>query len=127
MPRGGNKGDVKMVTQTGRKVDLSFVRGDTYSFDIDINIKTVPDEIYFTVKEDAAGTPLIQKRLTVDNGIINKGNGVYNVQLNPEDTKDFDCNLMYKWDLQIVIESYKRTPVYGTLNLIEDITKEADE
>ena len=116
-----------MITQTGRKVNLSFVRGDTYSFDIDINIKVVPDEIYFTVKEEADGVTLIQKRLTVDNGIINKGNGIYNVQLNPEDTKDFDCNITYKWDLQINLGSYKRTAVYGELNLIEDITKEAGE
>lgn len=117
-----------MITQTGRKVELSFVRGDTYSIDININTNEKLDEAYFTVKENADETPpLIQKRLTVNNGIINKGNGVYNVQLNPEDTKDFDCNISYKWDFQICIGNYKRTPIYGTLNLIEDITKEADE
>lgn len=117
-----------MITKTGKKTELSFVRGDTYGIDFQIyNITTDPDEIYFTIKESAEETPLIQKRLTVDNGIIDKGDGVFNVQINPIDTKDFDCNITYRWDLQIVIGSYKRTPAYGTLVLVDDITKEDDE
>lgn len=103
---------------------LSFVRGDTYAFDLDLTgISGSITDIAFSVKKhDKDDNPLISK--TLGNGIeeIEEGGGVYRVRVAPEDTRDF-TGIHYIYDVQLTIGEDVYTPLLGDLTVIHDVTK----
>jgi len=110
--------------------NLFMVRGDTFSFDIEIvGLTTELDNAYFSCREDVE-TEEVQYvfQKTIGDGITKKEVGdnsiTYTVEVAPEDTEDVDIGTYY-YDLQIEKDGDVFTPLIGRINISYDVTRPA--
>lgn len=106
--------------------NFNFIHGDTKTIYFSINkIDGVTiDQIYYTVKTEQNGKPLLQKKL--DNGIIfiSEDDEAYHYAL------VFDCSCTdklksatkYIHDIEVIMGTVKQTVLKGTLTLDEEVT-----
>ena len=109
---------------------MEMTRGDTarYKFrrldDEGNPITEVPDNVYFTVKEDYFNLdPVLQKTI---NDMSFDENYYFHFTINPEDTE----NLMtrnYVYDIQVNQGNYKQTIAKGVFKLTKEVTYVSNE
>ena len=93
-------------------------RGDQFSFTITFNNLTADlSTMKFGVKKDYESPLIISKSL--NNGITKIGAGKYQIILNPAETM-LDAG-MYEFDLRFTIGSVVKTPLSGTINIMETV------
>ena len=93
-------------------------RGDQFSFTITFtNLTADLTTMYFGVKKDYESPLIISKSL--NNGITKLGSGKYQIILNPSETL-LDAG-MYEFDLRFTIGSVVKTPLSGTINIMETV------
>lgn len=93
-------------------------RGDQFSFTITFtNLTTNLTTMDFGVKKSYDSSLIISKSL--DNGITKLDAGKYQIILNPSETL-LDAG-MYEFDLRFTIGSVVKTPLSGTINIMETV------
>lgn len=93
-------------------------RGDQFSFTITFtNLTADLNTMDFGVKKDYDSSLIITKSL--NNGITKIGSGKYQIILNPSETL-LDAG-MYEFDLRFTIGSVVKTPLSGTINIMETV------
>ena len=93
-------------------------RGDQFSFTITFtNLTADLSTMDFGVKKEYNSSLIISKSL--NNGITKLGAGKYQIILNPSETL-LDAG-MYEFDLRFTIGSVVKTPLSGTINIIETV------
>ena len=93
-------------------------RGDQFSFTITFNNLTADlTTMNFGVKKDYDSSLIISKSL--NNGITRIGAGKYQIIVNPSETMLDDG--MYEFDLRFTIGSVVKTPLSGTINIMETV------
>lgn len=93
-------------------------RGDQFSFTITFtNLTANLTTMNFGVKKDYESALIISKSL--NNGITKLGSGKYQIILNPSETL-LDAG-MYEFDLRFTIGSVVKTPLSGTINIMETV------
>ena len=93
-------------------------RGDQFSFTITFtNLTANPTTMNFGVKKDYDSPLIITKSL--NNGITKIGAGKYQIILNPSETL-LDAG-MYEFDLRFTIGAVVKTPLSGTINIMETV------
>ena len=93
-------------------------RGDQFSFTITFtNLAANLSTMDFGVKKDYDSSLIISKSL--NNGITRLGAGKYQIILNPSETL-LDAG-MYEFDLRFTIGSVVKTPLSGTINIMETV------
>lgn len=93
-------------------------RGDQFSFTITFtNLTADLNTMNFGVKKDYESPLIISKSL--NNGITKIGSGKYQIILNPSETL-LDAG-MYEFDLRFTIGSVVKTPLSGTINIMETV------
>ncbi len=100
--------------------NLSMVRGDTLSFGLQIEgLDGTLDEACFTCKKNLNGEVIFQK--SIDDGIVDAGDGKYIVRVAPEDTAGVDPG-KYFYDLEIRENGDVFTIMHGILSIEYDVT-----
>lgn len=112
------------------EVAFEFFRGDTYERNFSIQWSKEITEIYFTLKSSSDDKkPLIQKKL--GNGInlmdVTEEGNIYLLTIDAEDTETLSPNTTYYFDIAVLSNNIKKTPIIGTLTLKEDYTRKKDE
>ena len=93
-------------------------RGDQFSFTITFtNLTADLSTMDFGVKKEYNSSLIISKSL--NNGITKHGAGKYQIILNPSETL-LDAG-MYEFDLRFTIGSVVKTPLSGTINIMETV------
>lgn len=93
-------------------------RGDQFSFTITFNnLTTNLTTMNFGVKKDYDSSLVISKSL--NNGITKLDAGKYQIIVNPSETL-LDAGL-YEFDLRFTIGSVVKTPLSGTINIMETV------
>lgn len=93
-------------------------RGDQFSFTITFNNLTADlTTMSFGVKKDYESPLIISK--TLNNGITKLGAGKYQIIVSPAETM-LDAG-MYEFDLRFTIGSVVKTPLSGTINIMETV------
>lgn len=93
-------------------------RGDQFSFTITFtNLTADLTTMNFGVKKDYESSLIISKSL--NNGITKISAGKYQIILNPSETL-LDAG-MYEFDLRFTIGSVVKTPLSGTINIMETV------
>lgn len=93
-------------------------RGDQFSFTITFaNLTADLTTMNFGVKKDYNSSLIISKSL--NNGITKIGAGKYQIILNPFETL-LDAGI-YEFDLRFTIGSVVKTPLSGTINIMETV------
>ena len=105
--------------------DITFTRGDTFTYAVTVKTSiTNVTNIFFTVKDENENK-VISKKL--NEGVTFQGDTIL-VTIKPVDTNELDVDVEYVYDLQInygVDDAL--TPLKGKLKLEEDVTHPADE
>lgn len=105
--------------------NLRMVRGDTFSFTIEIQGLTSDlTEAYLSCKKDKdSNIYTFQKSLGdgIEKVSETDNSKSYQVTIEPEDTNEIDAGNYY-YDLQLEIDGDVFTPLIGVLNIIMDIT-----
>lgn len=105
--------------------NLKMVRGDTFSFTIEIDGLT--DDLtgaYFSCKQNKDDeTYVFQKELSagIEKTSETSTSKSYKVTVAPSDTNGVDEGNYY-YDLQIEVDGEVFTPLLGVLNIVADIT-----
>lgn len=110
--------------------EITYVRGDTYSFLCVVhNLTEDLTAAFFTVKENPDDDPVLQK--TLGEGITKveerDGAKVYKVQIQATDTERMVPGNEYLYDLQLNVNNVKKTVAKGIFKLQQDITQDYDE
>ena len=93
-------------------------RGDQFSFTITFtNLTADLSTMSFGVKKDYTSDIIILK--TLNNGITKLDTGKYQITVNPSETM-LDAG-MYDFDLRFTIGSVIKTPLSGTINIMETV------
>lgn len=93
-------------------------RGDQFSFTITFtNLTANISTMNFGVKKSYDSSLIISKSL--NNGITKLGAGKYQIIVNPSETL-VDAG-MYDFDLRFTIGSVVKTPLSGTINIMETV------
>ena len=107
---------------------MEFTRGDTYKFRFQRKdaskhiIKTVANEVWFTVKENyETDEILFQKTLTKEDITFDE-DFYYHIVIKPEDTKDLQYNTDYVCDIQVLKGEDIKTIYKDTLKVTEEVT-----
>ena len=113
---------------------MQIIRGDNKTFkfirktgDGEV-ITDIPDEMYFTVKEDCrTNSPvLIQKRLSQKEINFDTETNYYQFELLPKDTDELFYK-MYCYDIEIIKDNKKKTISRGNLQIEEEVTCSCNE
>lgn len=111
------------------KYDISYTRGDTFSFVFDVSNLTQNDLTcaYMTGKEKdlPEGEALFSKKL--NDGITKISTGKYRVFLSREDSIDLDVDGQYMYDVEIKFDSTIKTIMSGCFKVTQDYTTPEDE
>ncbi len=105
-----------------KKLDLNFVKGDTFSFSFEVSGLT--DDLasaYFSCKESEDDSTNYSFQKSLSNGITKLETGIYQVRIAPEDTASLEAGTYY-YDLELGIGSDIFTILKGKLVLEQDIT-----
>ena len=105
-------------------LNLSMVRGDTFSFDVvlsELDSSSIRS-IYFTVKKKATDEAVVFQK-SLGNGVTLVEEGTYRVRVAPEDTDGVAAG-RYSYDLQIGVENDVYTVLMGALKIVQDVTGE---
>lgn len=93
-------------------------RGDQFSFTITFtNLTANLSTMNFGVKKSYDSPLIISKSL--NNGITKLDDGKYQIIVNPSETL-LDAG-MYEFDLRFTIGSVVKTPLSGTINIMETV------
>ena len=103
------------------KENITFVRGDTFSFGVEIEgLEQDLESAYFTCKQNYTDdVNAFQKSL--DDGITKIDTGKYVVRVAPEDTKYLKAG-KYFYDFQIAANGDVFTVLHGVLEIEQDVT-----
>lgn len=111
------------------RYDITYTRGDTFSFVFDVSALTTNDLscAFMTLKDknDPDGTALFSKKL--NNGITKISAGKYRVFLTRDDTINLDIDGQYMYDIEVKFDTTIKTIMCGCFKLLQDYTKPADE
>lgn len=117
------------------KAKFQFVRGDTYTRDIEIKEYSKPiNNVYFTVKEKEKDKAIVFRKKLYD-GIslveTKENSRVYNILIDSEDTDNLKTDYDYYFDVEIITNTtskpIKLTVIKGTMTLDTDITRVFNE
>ena len=102
-------------------------RGDTFAFEVEVKVNGVivpVDGMYLTVKNNTyLEEPIIQKKL---GGGVTLGNDAYYIVINPEDTDTLEYG-RYKYDIEFIVDGFKRTIEKGILSITDEVTFSCNE
>ena len=110
--------------------DIKLIRGDTVKLKIrrhDANgdpILVPAQKLFMTVKTQYSAKNVILQK-TIDDMFFTP-DGFYHITINPEDTDGLPYG-EYVYDIEIVIDDYKKTVCKGTLILDTEATHAGDE
>ena len=109
---------------------FEFYRGDTYERNFALLWSKEITDVYFTVKQTSDDKkPVIQKKL--GDGInlvdITEDGNLYLLTIASEDTEQLSPNKNYFFDIEVLSNNIRQTPIVGTLKLKEDYTRKNDE
>lgn len=106
---------------------IEFTKGDTYA--LAIKFKNITEDLrtaYFSVKENADDSPLIQKSLGAGIDKIDdrgyKNEKTYKFQLQPIDTLHLEAKVQYLYDIQVAVGNVVKTVLHGVFVLGNTIT-----
>ena len=100
--------------------NISLVKGDTLSFNVELDGVDTLDSAYFTCKKIPTSNTNIFKK-SIGDGISKIEDGLYVVTVDPADTSGVDAG-MYYYDFQIGVNGDVFTIFIGMLELIQDVT-----
>jgi hypothetical protein len=104
---------------------IQIIRGDTakYKFQrLDGDgqvITTLPDSLYFTVKESANKLNYVFQK-TLDDMTVDS-DGTYHFIVEPEDTNGLQYG-SYAYDIEVIIDGVKTTVAFGTFTILPEVT-----
>lgn len=103
--------------------NLTMVRGDTYAFDLTLNLdeSVTVEGIAFSCKKKETDTEYIFTK-TLDDGITLTEGSTYRVRVAPEDTEGVKAGTYY-YDLELKLGDDVYTPLKGTMKIIQDVTR----
>ena len=103
--------------------NITMVKGDTLSFGMEFEgLDQDLSAAYFSCKMDYTDDEYaFQKAL--NDGITKVSTGKYRVRIAPADTADLDAGL-YRYDLQISVNSDVFTLMRGVLDIQEEVTED---
>lgn len=109
---------------------FEFYRGDTYTRNFALLWSREITDVFFTVKQTSDDKkPLIHKKL--GDGInlmdVTEDGNVYLLTIDAKDTENLLPNTTYYFDIAVLSEHIKQTPIIGTIKLKEDYTRKKDE
>lgn len=82
-------------------------------------ILTVATKVYFTVKRNTEEVNYLFQK-TLDDMTFD-GEGYYHLTIDPEDTANLEYG-DYVYDVEVIVEDYKNTPVVGILTICDVVT-----
>lgn len=104
---------------------IQLIRGDTakYKFQrLDGEghvITTLPDSLYFTVKETTNKLNYVFQK-TLDDMTVDSDN-YYHFTVEPEDTNGLQYG-NYAYDIEIIVGGVKTTVAFGTFSILPEVT-----
>ena len=107
-----------------KEIQITFPRGDTYSFDVHLNAENVTvNSMFFSARVKYDDDDYIFQK-SLNDGITLVDENTYRVRVAPEDTKNMQKGRYYH-DLQIDIggENDVYTIFRGRLELLWDVTR----
>ena len=107
-----------------QKMDISMIRGDTFSFNVRFdNAVDSITAVYFTVRKKATDEEILFQKSLTDGVTAITANEVYNVRIAPEDTEELKAG-SYDYDLEVQFGEDTYTPLIGKLKVEQDVTYE---
>lgn len=116
------------------KAKFNFVRGNTYTRDIEIKNYSKINNIYFTVKEkEQDKNEILKKRLYDGISLVDEteNSKTYNLLIDSSDTDNLKTDYDYYFDVKVITNTtskpIKLTIIKGTMTLVTDITRVFNE
>ncbi|MBQ7687171.1 MAG: hypothetical protein IJT28_08090 [Bacteroidaceae bacterium] len=114
------------MEQIPHKQDISFVRGDSFSFDVTFNTtdeELTINDIRFSARSNYDDSYYLFCK-SIDNGITHVAGRTYRVRIAPEDTASLQTGKYY-YDLQVDVGGARDifTLLRGRLELLWDVTR----
>jgi len=116
------------------KAKFNFVRGNTYTRDIEIKNYSKINNIYFTVKEkEQDKNEILKKRLYDGISLVDEteNSKTYNLLIDSSDTDNLKTDYDYYFDIKVITNTtskpIKLTIIKGTMTLVTDITRVFNE
>lgn len=116
------------------KAKFNFVRGNTYTRDIEIKNYSKINNIYFTVKEKENDKNIIFRKRLYDGITLadeTEDSKTYNLLIDSEDTDNLRTDYDYYFDVKLITNTtakpIKLTIIKGTMTLVTDITRVFNE
>ena len=108
---------------------MQLTRGDTKALKFQRKsegqvIKTVADNIYFTVKKNNSTNDVIFQKTI--NDMTFDDEGFYHFTINPIDTNNLSYG-EYVYDIEVKIDNYVKTIAQGTLSITKEVTFASNE
>ena len=117
-----------MIKYLSNRKDIMMMRGDTVV--IKINSPQMCSDLtaaYFSCKKKKSDNNYVFQK-SLGSGITKTSTSetgrVYTITISPSDTASITEDGDYYYDIQLEMDSYKRTPFFGTLSIVNDITKD---
>lgn len=111
--------------------NFKFIKGDTYTRNFSVTKSEIFSitQIYYTVKTQQNGKPLLQK--TIGNGITliteDENKLYYAITFEASDTDKLKTSIEYLHDIEVVSGRIKQTLLKGKLILDEEVTTYKNE
>ena len=108
---------------------MELTKGDTEQFKFQRRnsngtvITTQATKVYFTVKANEYSKVVLQK--TIDDMTFDL-DGTYHFTIEPSDTDELQCG-NYKYDIEVIVNDYKKTISKGDFIINSEITTVKDE
>lgn len=104
-----------------KNFDIVMIRGDTLEFDFEVEGISELTSAFFSCKSNLGSNDYIfQKSLGM--GITPQEDGIFNVKIEPEDTKNVSTG-NYHYDLEINVNGNVYTILKGMLTIDWDVTR----